>query len=275
VRNCYLQALKERSVFGIILNATLEAMASTHDQLRGESLLPGRELADTLRGTGDSFEKRRYYQSLMSPQKRRILLKLLAVKMLIGNRNIEKLWDWETKLVEDGEVLMKDTEDLLGESVESEFAFTEDFTAALEDLGKKWKHLIKNWEKMYKLFNCVPPGKEEKRGRLVWYKSYKVCGRAAENLRRGWPFLGLGVDFGEKVDKALVEGGGLLMECWLPDSLGRLDSTEVELKARLKEVRKGASEASAGRVISCCVYQPPFFYPPSSNRRGKSPSVEA
>ncbi|GMI05886.1 hypothetical protein TrRE_jg10642 [Triparma retinervis] len=248
VRNCYLQALKEKSIFSITLNSTLEEMARIHERLRGESLLPGRELADTLRETGGLIVRRRYFQSLMSPQKRRILLKLLAVKNFIGERKIEKLWDWETQLLEDGEVLTAEGAELLGEAVETELAFSEEFMVLVEELGRKWKRLIKNWEKMYTLFNCAPPDKEEKKGRVGWYMQYKGCGNAAKNLRKGWPFVGLENDFGEKMEKTMEEGGVLVGQCWGSGSLVGLEKVEGDLKGLLKEF-ESAWEESFGKAM--------------------------
>lgn len=110
-------------------------------------MLPGRELASAVRLHGHEFSRRRFYTSLMRPMKRRILTKLLAIKFIVGDRKLEKLFNWETKLVEEGQAMSSEHDELLlGDVGGPSIAFSAPFVLKVEEHARRWKNLIKSWE---------------------------------------------------------------------------------------------------------------------------------
>ena len=126
LRNSLLSLLKKKSVMAIIVSDLLDECASFHTSARGASLLPGRALGETLDVAGVDLVRRRKLQVLQPPRKRRILLKLLAVRFFIGDRDIESLVTWETEILKDAERLKYEYSKLFG-GLTAEEAFGDKF----------------------------------------------------------------------------------------------------------------------------------------------------
>ena len=123
---------------------------------------------------GVDLARRRKLQVLQPPAKRRILLKLLAVRFFIGKRDIASLVTWETEIIKDAERLMYEYSRVFGD-LTPEVAFGVGFVDKVERPGDAWKMLIKIWEKRYKENVFRAPTKDDKKGKLDWYEQYKAC----------------------------------------------------------------------------------------------------
>ena len=101
-------------------------------------MLPGRDLGETLDVAGVNLLRRRKLQVLQPPAKRRILLKLLAVRFFIGKREIASLVTWETEIIKDAERLTYEYSKLFG-GLAAEAAFGEGFVDKVEvSVGVVW-----------------------------------------------------------------------------------------------------------------------------------------
>ena len=122
----------------ILVCDLLDECASFHASARGASLLPGRDLGETLDVAGVNLLRRRKLQVLQPPAKRRILLKLLAVRFFIGKREIASLVTWETEIIKDAERLTYEYSKLFG-GLAAEAAFGEGFVDKVEvSVGVVW-----------------------------------------------------------------------------------------------------------------------------------------
>jgi hypothetical protein len=162
----------------------MDELAALHKRARTTSILPGNKLAATLEnGGGDSLTRRRYFLSLQSPIKRRMLLKLLAVRFFVGGRKLKTLKLWENDVKQELVELKARWDEELGELPVTPAVFSKESIAKVESIATETKHALKRWEKEFVVNNFRPVASSDKRGRQAWCVAARK--RGASNGRMG------------------------------------------------------------------------------------------
>ncbi|GMH71581.1 hypothetical protein TL16_g05692 [Triparma laevis f. inornata] len=205
-RNVLLAQLKNRSILAIVVNDLLDECAEFHSRSRNGSLLPGKALGEVLDANAGDLVRRKKFLVLQTPRKRRVMIKLLAVRFLVGGRKIKSLTTWETEICEDAKKLVWEFGLLFGKGVSSGDVFGKKFLKRVDELGDAWKMLIKHWESKFKENVFRKPTKEDKKEKMEWYELYKRSRSNYELLGARLPFGGgMTLKFGAKMEK-LGEG---------------------------------------------------------------------
>jgi hypothetical protein len=90
LRNCWVDAKLHGSIFELIIGDVLDDLILRHSYLYPIALRKYSYWDETYETSGrDIFNSKRQQYSLMNSKKRRILYKILAMKAIIGNRNIK------------------------------------------------------------------------------------------------------------------------------------------------------------------------------------------
>ena len=91
LRNCWAEACSVGSVFSLLLNDVIEQLLVTHTAFAKVALRRQVHWDKAwLKGGDEIFRRRHHMYRLMPAQKRRIILKLLALKAFIGDRVLRK-----------------------------------------------------------------------------------------------------------------------------------------------------------------------------------------
>jgi len=97
LRNALIACKKRDSLLTIILSNQLDDIARLHALCRPGSVLPGRELFEELEASREKLVSYRQNATLMNATKRRMLLKMRAMRAFIGDRKIASLYTWESR----------------------------------------------------------------------------------------------------------------------------------------------------------------------------------
>jgi len=230
-----LKATKASSLFAVPLSQSLDDLAHCHNTHRHDSLLPGGELAEALTTATPYLLKRRYHRLLQSPIKRRILIKLLALRFFIGGRKIRKLRVWETEMKETAAALSEEYGVLLPSPPMSIGVFSSVSVGKIEALCGSWKTLLKAWETVFEINEFRKPSSDDKRKRQDWYVKYKTSHAAYELLREKNPPLKLESSFQKKREEVISACEELLKGCWGDGMKERIETGAKRVKDLIKQ----------------------------------------
>jgi len=213
---CWKDAKATLSIMEIPLREMLDLLANTHYRYRGISYVKKNMRIEN--AVGDMmacFARRHKAQLFMNPAKRRILLKLLAIRAFVGNRRLECIFDEvvkeDTKSSE-GPIKLKNldeivstsqlegtidqleeldhqiSKDLYEETISKlcTFLLTPPFTPHHKPysirLSKILRRRIKGWEHSFQLATGHAPSIEQKMERKEWYEQYRELKQKIEVL---------------------------------------------------------------------------------------------
>ncbi|GMH87633.1 hypothetical protein TrVE_jg2637 [Triparma verrucosa] len=251
LRNCLLAQLKNRSILAIITNDLLDECAEYHSRSRKTSLLPGKALGETLDANASDLVLRRKFLVLQTPKKRRVMLKLLAVRFLVGNRKIKSLTTWETEILEDAKKLIFEYRKLFGKGLKSSDAFGEKFLKKVDNLGDAWKLLLKHWESKYKENVFRKPTKEDKNEKKEWYELYKRSRKNYELLEARLPFGGgMTLKWAEGMEALVKRWGVLKRDVWGDGVAVDFEEVGGEVKEGIRVFENAWEKTFGGEEIS-------------------------
>ena len=162
------------------------------------SVLPGGKLAEELENSKLALLARRNTFSLMNARKRRMLLKMMALRAFIGERKIESLYTWETCVEEEYVKIEAAYRKLMNIPMQWQVVFRKEAIAEMEGLHKKLKSVIRTWEVNFERNFFKPPSVDDKAKKKDWYKCYKKLKVCVENLKASNPPVGLASDWVER-----------------------------------------------------------------------------
>jgi len=253
----FLKVLRKTdSILGVMVSRSLDDFARLHSSIRRESILPGGKLAEVLESDGGAgmagLQSWWEFGRLMSPHKRRILLKMIALRAIIGKRKLASLYTWETAIEEAFVAFQEECSGLIKFPMKWTEAFLPSYIRQLSSLQKNFKARIKLWERDFEKNLFRRPSGEDKEERKDWYLQYKSLKNMVENLEAGDPPRGLPGDWRVRSERIVHEFETSVRLAVLPCSSKTVEKVTTlthDLKTVIREW-ESAWEQSFGEAIS-------------------------